>query len=149
MERFKKYYEIYYDDALKEIKNGHKVSHWMWYIFPQIDGLGKTKTSKRFAIKNEEEAKEFLEDDYLREHISNLCVELIKLDKESPREIFSYIDALKLRSSMTLFDYTAKKNNIDTDIFYMVLDKYYGGIYDELTIQILDEMKNKEYYLKY
>lgn len=141
MDRFKKYYEMYYDIALDEIKNGHKITHWMWFIFPQIAGLGKSKTSIRFAIHDEDEAREFLEDNYLREHITNLCIELLKVDKNNPREVFSYVDSLKLKSSMTLFDYVSKKYEMNFDIFYMVLDKYYDGLYDEYTMSILEGMR--------
>lgn len=136
MERFIEIQKQKYNQALSEIKNGKKETHWMWYIFPQIKGLGQTSTSIEYAINDLDEAKEYLDNDYLRNNLENICSELLKLDTSNPVNIFGTVDSLKLRSSMTLF-YLASNE----EIYKKVLDKYYHGELDQLTIDILNEKK--------
>ncbi|MBR4262864.1 MAG: DUF1810 domain-containing protein [Bacilli bacterium] len=136
MERFIEIQKQKYNQALSEIKNGKKETHWMWYIFPQIKGLGQTATSIEYAINDLDEAKEYLDNDYLRNNLENICSELLKLDTSNPINIFGTVDSLKLRSSMTLF-YLASNE----EIYKKVLDKYYHGELDQLTIDILNEKK--------
>ena len=136
MERFIKIQKQKYNQALSEIKNGKKETHWMWYIFPQIKGLGQTSTSIEYAINDLDEAKEYLDNDYLRNNLENICSELLKLDTSNPVNIFGTVDSLKLRSSMTLF-YLASNE----ELYKKVLDKYYHGELDQLTIDILNEKK--------
>ncbi len=92
-----------YETALAEIRNGRKTSHWMWYIFPQIDGLGFSSTSKYYAIKNLAEAKQFLEHPLLGKRLINISKELLALPGHDAHQIFGSPDDRKLRSSMTLF----------------------------------------------
>lgn len=128
-----------YEIALLEIKHGRKQNHWMWYIFPQIQGLGSSTISNYYAIKNSSEARAYLDDEYLANNIINICNELLKLKTNNPVEIFGEIDAMKLKSSMTLFNYVCEKDDNKINIFSKVLDKYFNGEKDYLTIKILTE----------
>ena len=128
LDRFISIQEKEYDIAFEEIKNGKKINHWMWFIFPQIKGLGTTKTSVKYSIEDIYEAKLFLEDDYLRSNLINICNELLKLDENYSIKIFGYLDSIKLRSSMTLFDFVITYFDMNVDnVFKSVLEKYYGG----------------------
>lgn len=134
--RFLKAQEYDYELALKEIKNGRKVNHWMWYIFPQIRGLGESDTSIYYGIKDLEEASEYLNHEILGYRLKEITNELLKLETNDSNEIFGYIDSMKLKSCMTLFDIVS--NN---DIFNKVLEKFYSGTKDELTISICNLRK--------
>ena len=131
--RFKKAQEADYLQALSEIRAGHKQSHWIWYIFPQIDGLGISSTAKYYAIKDRHEAEDYLKDDLLRERLIEISDALLQLQSSDAREVMGYPDDLKLRSSMTLFREVAPH----IDVFQKVLDKYFGGEPDQRTIQLL------------
>ena len=131
VDRFIDKQEMYYDIALNEIKNGKKVSHWMWYIFPQLKELGRSYTSKYYGIEDLLEAKEYLQNDLLREHLLEITKELLKQDKDI-ESILGFPDNLKLNSSMTLF-YLASNQ----ELFKEVIDKFYGGNFDELTKNII------------
>lgn len=132
LERFVKAQEADYEIALKEIKKGKKKSHWMWYIFPQIKGLGHSWTSDFYGIRNEKEAKNYLTHPILGQRLLEISGELLKLEGKNAREIFGYTDAMKLRSSMTLFYLVS-----DNDIFYKVLKKYFCGDIDQKTKELL------------
>ena len=136
LDRFVKAQEKMYDIALNEIKNGKKISHFMWYIFPQLKGLGYSEISNYYGISGLEEAKEYLEDEILGNRLYNITLELLKIDEDDPINIFGNVDALKLKSSMTLFDIVSAD-----EIFYDVLKKYYGGKKDERTIALLGKKK--------
>ncbi len=136
LDRFVKAQEKMYDIALNEIKNGKKISHFMWYIFPQLKGLGYSDISNYYGISGLDEAKEYLEDEILGNRLYNITLELLKIDEDDPINIFGNVDALKLKSSMTLFDIVS-----DDEIFYDVLKKYYGGKKDERTIALLGKKK--------
>lgn len=136
LDRFVKAQEKMYDIALNEIKNGKKNSHFMWYIFPQLKGLGYSDISNYYGISGLDEAKEYLEDEILGNRLYNITLELLKIDEDDPINIFGNVDALKLKSSMTLFDIVS-----DDEIFYDVLKKYYGGKKDERTIALLGKKK--------
>lgn len=138
LERFIKAQERDYDIALKEIINGKKETHWMWYIFPQIIGLGNSAMSEFYAIKDLEEAREYLNDDILGKRLVEISTELLKLDTNNPVEIFGYIDSLKLNSCMTLFDYIS-----DNEIFSKVINKYFNGDKDLSTIDICDGLSKR------
>src|ERR1017187_7868548 len=134
LERFLDAQKKDYQIGLSEIRSGRKRSHWMWYIFPQIAGLGQSETAKYYAINNIEEAKEYLNHEILGYRLSEISNELLKLKKEdNARNIFSTPDDMKLKSSMTLFVQAAKENSI----FQKVLDKFFNGESDDKTIKIL------------
>ncbi|MEP6627161.1 MAG: DUF1810 domain-containing protein [Ginsengibacter sp.] len=122
-----------YATALVEIKNGKKVSHWMWYIFPQIYGLGFSKTSTFYAIKNKNEAEEYLTHPVLGSRLKEISNALLALETNNASQIFGSPDDLKLKSSMTLF---ASVKNAD-GAFQSVLDKFFKGEKDGNTIKLL------------
>ena len=134
LERFKKAHELDFTTALAEIRNGRKVSHWMWYIFPQLAGLGMSSTSQYYGICDLEEAKAYLEDEYLRDHLITICEARLSLDTNDALAVFGRPDNMKLRSSMTLF---AKAS--DSDIFQKVLEKYFEGKMDGRTVKMLQK----------
>ena len=122
-----------YQQALSEIKNGKKASHWIWYIFPQIKGLGRSAMSEYYSIQDIDEAKAYLADAILSKRLIEICEVLISLDTNDAVEVMGRPDDKKLKSSMTLFD--AATDSLE--IFQMVLDKYYNGKKDNLTLRIL------------
>ncbi|QGK74488.1 DUF1810 domain-containing protein [Flavobacterium sp. SLB02] len=122
-----------YLSALSEIKKGKKESPWMWFIFPQIKGLGSCDTSKFYEIKNADEAIAFLEHPILGKHLIEITAELIKTDEKTAEDIFGNHDNEKLQSCMTLF---ASVQNSEP-IFEQVLDKYFDGSSDFHTLQLL------------
>lgn len=137
LDRFKIAQEVSYPKALEEIKNGMKESHWMWFIFPQIIGLGESDTAIYYSIVNIEEATKFLSHEILGKRLREITSELLKLKTNDPEEIFGEIDAVKLKSSMTLFDCVEENS-----IFDEVLKKYFNGQRDELTLNKLDQQKH-------
>jgi len=122
-----------YNIALSEITNGKKNSHWMWYIFPQILGLGFSETAKFYAIKDINEAQYYLNDKILGKRIVEITKVLIDLKENNANKIFGYPDDLKLKSSMTLFYITSNNN----ELFKSIIDKYFDGDFCENTIQLL------------
>ncbi len=132
MERFLKAQETQYTKALDEIRNGRKNSHWIWYIFPQLAELGRSSTAKYYGIKNVEEAEEYISHPLLRKRLIEISEAL--LDNEcSAVEILGHTDAMKVRSCMTLFHIA----DPSTEVFSKVIDKFYGGQYDEFTLDII------------
>lgn len=135
LKRFIEAQEANYQIALSEIKNGRKQSHWMWYIFPQIHGLGFSETSKFYAIKNIQEAEEFLMHPILGERLIEMCNKLLELKSKDANKIFGSPDDLKLKSSMTLFSSLHNSN----PVFQSVLEKFFNGTKDNKTLQIISE----------
>ncbi|MBQ6215530.1 MAG: DUF1810 domain-containing protein [Oscillospiraceae bacterium] len=111
-----------YEQALSEIRAGRKRSHWIWYIFPQLDGLGYSGTARYYAIKDRAEAEAYMEDPVLSKRLIEISEALLELDSDDPTEVMGYPDDLKLRSSMTLFSMVS-----DDPVFKKVLDKFFGG----------------------
>lgn len=138
LKRFIDAHEMNFENALNEIKNGRKTSHWIWYIFPQISGLGRSSISEYYAIEDMDEAKEYLKNNYLRNNTKEIVGALLALPMSNPTEIFGTPDDLKLRSSMTLFHCAEPTESMFTE----VLNKFYGGNFDRRTIEILKEMGN-------
>ena len=122
-----------YETALLEIKQGRKQTHWMWYIFPQMQGLGRSFTSQYYGIKNLKEAKDFLENPYLSKNLYGICEALLLLETNNPTEVFGKPDDTKLCSSMTLVAIASE----GPSIFQKVLEKYFSGKYDSRTKRIL------------
>lgn len=123
-----------YLKALSEIKNGKKETHWMWYIFPQIKGLGSSETAQYYAIKDLNEATAYLQHPILGKHQIEISEELLNLNEKTATQIFGTPDDMKLRSSMTLFANVKNTN----PVFAKVLDKYFNGLADDLTLQLLN-----------
>ncbi|MBR6619571.1 MAG: DUF1810 domain-containing protein [Clostridia bacterium] len=128
IERFYDVHRIYYEDALKEIRQGRKESHWMWYIFPQLKFLGQSYKAIYFGMENAEEAKAFYDDAYLGANLREICRALLGCKSNDALEVMGYPDELKLCSSMTLF-----YNATGDELFDKVLQKFYGGRQDEIT----------------
>lgn len=124
-----------YERALSEIKNGHKVTHWMWYIFPQLVGLGYSEISEFYGIRGISEAKDYLSNEVLGARLIEISTELLKLETSDSSSVFGKIDSVKLRSSMTLFDYVSDNSD---NVFSKVIEKYYDGIKDDITLKICD-----------
>lgn len=137
IERFVLAQEDSYENALYEIKQGRKSTHWIWYIFPQLSGLGKSDNSVAYAIYGLEEAQEYLAHPILSARLKEISEALLALDMTDPAEIFGDIDAQKVHSSMTLFSLISESGSV----FHKVLDKYYGGKLDENTLELLDGTK--------
>ena len=124
-----------YEIAREELRNGRKRTHWIWYIFPQVDGLGYSANSKFYAIKSKAEAQKYLEHPLLGARLLECANILLKLEGRSASEIFGSPDDLKLKSSMTLFAAVQSQE----PAFARVLDKYFQGKRDITTIQLLDQ----------
>jgi uncharacterized protein (DUF1810 family) len=122
-----------YDQAVEELRTGRKRSHWMWFVFPQIAGLGRTSTAQRYAITSLDEARAYLVHPVLGARLLQCARLLLSVEGRSAEAILGGIDAMKLRSSMTLF----REANPDEPVFTAVLDRYYDGIADPKTLEIL------------
>lgn len=136
LDRFIKEQQQTYSSAYAELFQGRKRSHWMWWIFPQIVGLGMTSTSHFYSIKSLDEAKAFLDHPYLGKNIREISNVLLGLDINDAGRVMGYPDDLKLRSSMTLFAEASPED----EVFQKVLDKFYDGKKDERTIEILKDL---------
>ena len=124
--------EHFYQTALQEIKDGEKVSHWMWFIFPQIAGLGRSPMAKMYAIESKDEAKEYLEHEVLGSRLREISKTLLEHKDKQIVSILGHTDAMKLRSSMTLFDAVSPD-----DVFSEVLAAFYDSKRDRLTLDII------------
>ena len=133
LKRFVDAQENEFQNALNEIKNGRKQSHWMWFIFPQIAGLGFSETSKFYAINDIIEAGLYLEHKILGSRLIKISEELLKIEGKTAREIFGSPDDLKLKSCMTLFSLLQNTNLV----FEAVLNKYFNGTKDSKTLQLI------------
>lgn len=135
--RFKQAQERNYETALAEIRSGRKHGHWMWYIFPQVAGLGNSDNSRYYSIKNIREATDFLLDQELGLRLTKISKALLQLEMNNAQAIFGSPDDLKLKSSMTLFDAVPAT----FPVFGQVLDKFYMGQRDVRTLSLLDHKK--------
>lgn len=133
LQRFLEAQENCVQDVLRELREGRKRSHWMWFIFPQFAGLGSSSTARHFAIASLAEAKAYLEHPILGARLRNCTVLVTKVEGRSLREIFGFPDDLKFRSCMTLF----ARATADNGIFLEALKKYCNGEFDSLTLDLL------------
>jgi uncharacterized protein (DUF1810 family) len=122
-----------YERALAELKGGQKQSHWMWYIFPQFDGLGWSATANRYAIKSLAEARAYLDHPVLGPRLIESAETLLPLQDLTANDVFGYPDDLKLRSSATLFAHVSPSNSV----FHRILDKYFDGKPDDATLRLI------------
>lgn len=118
-----------YDQALAELRAGEKRTHWMWFVFPQVAGLGRSGMAQRFAISGVEEARAYLAHPTLGHRLVESARTLTDLDTADPERVFGPVDAMKLRSSMTLFAHAAPGE----PVFREVLDHYFDGTEDDAT----------------
>jgi uncharacterized protein (DUF1810 family) len=133
LSRFVRAQEEDYEQALSEIKSRQKRTHWMWYIFPQLDGLAFSSTSKRYSIKTAEEAKAYLEHAVLGPRLLECAEAVVRIEGRSAADIFGSPDDLKLRSCATLFESVLPQGSV----FDQLIEKYYRGKRDSKTQQLL------------
>lgn len=133
LQRFVDAQERVYDTVLEELRAGRKRSHWIWFVFPQLRGLGRSPTAQRYGIASLAEARAYLAHDVLGPRLRE-CADLVARSEQSSADaLFGWPDNLKVRSSMTLFGRAAD----DPEVFDRVLAKYYGGEPDPLTVELL------------
>ena len=137
LNRFLGAQEADYDDALAEIRVGEKRTHWMWYIFPQIDGLAFSSTAKRYSIKSIEEAQAYIDHPTLGSRLRECAEAVLGVQSRTALEIFGSPDDLKLRSCMTLFDAIS----LPGSVFDRLLEKFYRGERDAKTLHQLKILK--------
>jgi uncharacterized protein (DUF1810 family) len=133
LDRFLRAQQGDYERALSEITSGQKRTHWMWYIFPQLDGLALSPTAKRYAIKSVEEARAYLEHPILGPRLLDCAEAVVRVEGRSATEIFGSPDDLKLKSCATLFSIVAPAGSV----FDRLLEKYYRGARDGKTLELL------------
>jgi uncharacterized protein (DUF1810 family) len=138
LDRFLKAQEDSYDTALDELKSGRKRSHWIWFIFPQLAGLGQSPTSQFYGIKSLEEAAAYLRHPILGGRLHESLKTLQTLEEVNADRVFGELDAIKLRSSLTLF---AEADPADP-IVEAALDRWFGGRRDEKTLQLLQTFRS-------
>ena len=136
--RFREASDWNYEFALKEIRNGQKRSHWIWFIFPQMRGLGFSQNSQFYGITDLKEAELYLIDPILGLRLREITTALLEHNDKSTVEIFGRIDAIKVQSSMTLFDLVSPN-----DIFDQVLEKYYNGKRCIQTISLINNIQQE------
>ena len=122
-----------YDAALAELRAGRKTSHWMWFVFPQLAGLGRSPTAQRYAIASLPEARAYLAHPVLGARLRETTGAVAQLTGRSATDVFGGIDAMKLRSSMTLFAHAAP----DEPLFRDVLERYFDGVEDDATTALI------------
>ncbi|RBY91033.1 DUF1810 domain-containing protein [Blastococcus sp. TF02A-30] len=133
LQRFVDAQRATYDQALAELRAGEKRTHWMWFVFPQIAGLGRSGMAQRFAVSGLEEARAYLAHPVLGPRLVECARALTGLDVDDPVQVMGPVDAQKLRSSMTLFAHA----DPDQPVFRQVLDHYFGGAEDDATTSLL------------
>ncbi len=137
LDRFLKAQESDYAIALAEIKSGKKRSHWMWYVFPQLRGLGRSSTSVFYGIQGMGEAKEFYLHPILGKRLKEITAVFLKLEKTDPKEILGSPDDLKLNSCLTLFNEAALSLGETDNVFARVVERFYEGRFDSGTLELL------------
>ena len=123
-----------YEGAMLELTRGRKDSHWIWYVFPQIEGLGRSDTAKLYSIKSLEEGRAYLEHSVLGPRLINACEILLSLKDTSMEEVIGFPDDLKLLSSVTLFEAISEPNSI----FTKIIEIYFDGESDKTSLEILE-----------
>lgn len=136
LQRFVSAQERVYATVLEELRSGRKQSHWMWYIFPQIDGLGYSATSKHYAIRSRAETSAYLQHPLLGSRLVECSNIVLQITGRSASAIFGAPDDMKLRSSMTLFAAVPESD----PVFAQILEKYFGGQPDRRTLDLLDKL---------
>ncbi len=133
LQRFVDVQAAVYGQVCTELRRGQKTSHWIWFIFPQIQGLGQSSMAVRFAIASTAEAEAYLRHPLLGPRLQECCELLLHVEGRAISDIMGYPDDLKLRSSMTLFSQATTNNKV----FLAILGKYFGGEFDKATLLLL------------
>ena len=136
LQRFVAAQEKIYEQVLHELRDGRKRTHWMWFVFPQLDGLAFSSTAKFYAISSLDEAKAYLQHDVLGRNLHECAQTVLVIEGRSVHDIFGSPDDLKLKSCMTLFEFVDGPESI----FGKVLDKLYAGERDDKTLQLLQKV---------
>ena len=138
LERFVEAQELMYPMAFDEVRNGRKRGHWIWYIFPQLKGLGESYNSSYYGIDGIEEARVYLQHPVLGARLREITAAFLELVGKNAQEVFGHLDAMKVRSCMTLFNVVS-----EDDLFQRVLDRYYNGVADDRTLEMLGKLDVK------
>ncbi|MFZ4484376.1 MAG: DUF1810 domain-containing protein [Chthoniobacterales bacterium] len=133
LQRFVSAQDEIYADALRELRSAHKQGHWMWFVFPQLDGLGRSETAKFFALKSQAEAVAYLQHEILGPRLAECAAALLAVEGRTAREILGSPDDFKLHSSMTLFAAVVGEDCV----FHEVLAKFFDGAPDARTLELL------------
>lgn len=133
--RFVEAQEGVFEEACAELRRGRKTGHWMWFVFPQIAGLGFSETSRRYAIRSLDEARAYVAHPVLGPRLREICRIVNGIGGRSAYEVFGSPDDMKLRSSMTLFARAVEENGV----FLEVLRRYFAGVEDERTVELLGQ----------
>ena len=155
LDRFRSAQEKDLATAIAEIKAGHKESHWIWFIFPQLRGIGHSSMSRYYAIEDLEEAVAYLEDPYLCGNLIAVSQALLDQEQNDASEIFGWPDDLKVKSCMTLFEQAAEELSRDAGrpaqapahdfgVFRRVLERFYEGRADTITLELLEELAEEK-----
>lgn len=139
LERFIDAQSSMHDQALDEIRGGRKRTHWMWFIFPQFEGLGSSETSRYFAIKSRAEAEAYLAHPVLGRRIRECAQAVLDVESRSAVEIFGPVDAMKLRSSATLFAAISPPGSV----FHQIIDRHFDGGHDDMTLQLMQASERR------
>ena len=134
IDRFLEPQKTSYAIALEEVRNGRKVSHWMWYIFPQLRGLGRSNDAWYYGIADLSEANAYWEHPILGQRLREVTQAALALSETDPVKIFGWTDQMKFRSCMTLFAQVSQD-----DLFTQALDKFFGGQEDPMTLELLKQ----------
>jgi uncharacterized protein (DUF1810 family) len=139
LDRFVEAQERDYEMALSEIKDGQKRSHWMWYIFPQFEGLGFSSIAKLYSIKSVEEAEDYLIHPVLGGRLKECTEAVLSVEGKSANDIFGFPDDMKLKSCATLFAYVSSTESVESveSVFQSLIDKYFQGECDQNTLRLL------------
>lgn len=138
LERFVEAQRSVFEQACAELRRGRKTGHWMWFIFPQLAGLGFSEMSRRYAIRSLDEAKAYLAHPILGPRLREICGFVNGIESRTVHQIFGSPDDMKLRSSMTLFAAAAKDDLLNENlVFVEVIEKYFGGELDGETLRLL------------
>ncbi|HJU99926.1 MAG TPA: DUF1810 domain-containing protein [Burkholderiaceae bacterium] len=133
LERFKTAQAPVYDTVLRELEQGRKRSHWMWFVFPQLDGLGRSETARYYALSGLDAARAYLADPVLGQRLRTCCTVLCGLPGHDPHAIFGTPDDMKLHSCLTLFALAAPEE----PLFTRCLQQYFAGVPDQATLALL------------
>ena len=137
IDRFLEPQKTSYTIALEEVRNGRKVSHWMWYIFPQLRGLGQSTSAWYYGIEDLDEARTYLANPVLGQRLREITQAVLDLSETDPMKVFGWPDNMKLRSCMTLFAQVS-----EDDLFTKALDKFFAGQDDSMTLELLKQKGN-------
>ncbi len=123
--------------ALQELRAGEKRSHWMWFVFPQLVGLGSSPTAQVYGIQGAREARAYLRHEVLGQRLIECTQMALSVPDRTASQIFGFPDDLKFCSSMTLFEAAAGQDGEEREVFAMALERFYGGVRDERTLELL------------